>query len=240
MWVGGLRRVLDREEGMYTKWGFVAYRVCYGHSEEEWKLFLGRFQKDVKNWGEGVANVEEVREKMEIRWVDGREYGIAEGDVEGARKHFAMNEDRERGEPQGLLAPGFLAADRSSIDSYIHELRMPGQTLVDEADLGPFILVGEKRFDGRSRRALAGFDGTVRVLGSTLIDDVWPTLWWTGITVDTLWDLAVLHPSRVYVGLLVQSQIEGWTRFRNIRDAVLKKAHEWQRNGKLSSRPSGV
>ncbi|KAK4441975.1 hypothetical protein QBC34DRAFT_314059 [Podospora aff. communis PSN243] len=246
VWVRGLKRLLGRgvgegraeragARGGYERWGFVAYRVWYGHSEEEWEMFVRRFEADVKNWGEGVAGVEGLKEKMEIRWLDGREHAIAEGDVAGVRKHFAKLSEDKSGELRGLVSPAFLVADKSSIDSYLQEAKLPGQTLVDEADLGPFILVGEDHFEAQTRQARAGFDGTVRVLGSMLVDDVWPMMWWTQVSLETIWDLATLHPSCVYVGLLVQSQIEGWKKFQGVRDAVVKKAWQWKRDGRLNS-----
>jgi hypothetical protein len=48
-----------------------------------------------------------------------------------------------------------------------------------------------------------------------------------------MWNLAKLHPSRVYVGPVVQSQIEGWAKFHEVRDELLKKAVEWERQGRL-------
>ncbi|KAH6842482.1 hypothetical protein B0I37DRAFT_382030 [Chaetomium sp. MPI-CAGE-AT-0009] len=217
----------------FRSWGFVAYRLWYGHSEEEWATFLRKFEANVGNWGAGVAGAEAVKGKMEIRWVDGRDYGIAEGDVEGARKHFKRLHENEEAGLRGLNAPAFLVADRSSIDSHIHERVLPGQTLVDEADMGPFILVGRKEVD-RPDRETRGFDGTVRVLGSVLLDDVWACLSLRNVDVEDMWNLATWHPSGVYVGPVVRSQVDGWDQFRGVRDSLLTKAHEWQRQGRLN------
>ncbi len=236
MWVGALRRSMEpQSEGrppMYTKWGFVAYRLWHGHSDEQWATFLRRFEADVNNWGAGVAGAEGVKEKREIRWLDGRDLGIAEGNVEGARKHFATLDENQGAGLHGLNAPAFLVADQSSIDSYINGTKLPGQTLIDEADMSPFILVGRKAENAPGREA-RGFEGTVRVLGSVLLDDVWPCLWWRHVRVEDMWNLATWHPSFVYVGPVVQSQVEGWDRFRGLRDELLRKADEWQRHGTL-------
>ena len=222
---------------MYEKWGFVAYRLWYGHSDEQWATFLRKFEADVGNWGAGVAGTEAVREKMEIRWVDGRDHGIAEGDVEGARKHFkALHENRGAG-LHGLNAPAFLVADQSCIDSFIDGFALPGQTLLDETDMGPFILVGGKEAAGTGREA-PGFQGTVRVLGSVLLDDVWPCLWWRHVNLQDMWNLAMWHPSCVYLGPVVRSQVDGWDQFRGLRDDLVKKADEWQRQGRLNRSPS--
>ncbi|KAK4035304.1 hypothetical protein C8A01DRAFT_48454 [Parachaetomium inaequale] len=237
MWIGALRRSMEPQgEGrppLYTKWGFVAYRLWYGHSDEQWATFLRKFEADVNNWGAGVAGAEAVKEKMEIRWVDGRVHGIAEGDIEGARKHFTTLHENEGAGLHGLNAPAFLVADQSCIDLTIHDYALPGQTLIDEADTTPFILVGRKEGDGSGREA-RGFEGTVRVLVSVLLDDVWPCLWWRHVDVEDMWNLATWHPLCVYVGPVVQSQVEGWHRFQGVRDELVKKADEWQRQGRLN------
>jgi hypothetical protein len=237
MWIGALRRSMESQTDgrppMYTKWGFVAYRLWYGHSDEQWATFLRKFEADVNNWGAGVAGAEAVKEKLEIRWVDGRDVGIAEGDVEGARKHFKTLHENQGAGLHGLNAPAFLVADQSCIDSNIYDFALPGQTFIDEADLSPFILVGTKEVAG-SGRETRGFEGTVRVLGSVLLDDVWPSLWWRHVNVEDMWNLATWHPLCVYLGPVVQSQVVGWDQFERVRDELLKKADEWQRQGRVN------
>jgi hypothetical protein len=171
---------------------------------------------------------------MEIRWVDGRDVGIAEGDVDGARKHFKGLSENNGAGLNGLISPAFLVADKSCIESYINGVTIPGQTLVDEADLGPFILVGKPETEDRSTRKAPGFDGAVRVLGSVLLDEVWPCLWWMLVNLEDMWNVAAWHPSGVYVGSVVQSQVEAWEQFRGIRDDMLKKAGEWKSQGRLN------
>ncbi|KAG7291256.1 hypothetical protein NEMBOFW57_001268 [Staphylotrichum longicolle] len=240
LWVAALRRSLEpRPDGgapMHTKWGFVAYRLWYGHSDEQWATFLRKFDADVNNWGAGVAGAEAVRDKLEIRWVDGRDHGIAEGDVEGARKHFkSLNENKGAG-LHGLNAPAFLVADQDCIQSYIQGFKLPGQTLLDEMDTSPFILVGmDEPADGSSRKA-PGFEGTVKVLGSVLLLDVWPLLWWRLAHLEDLWNLATWHPWCAYVGPVVQSQVEGWNQFKELMIELFKKADEWRRQGRLTGR----
>jgi hypothetical protein len=132
----------------------------------------------------------------------------------------------------GLDAPAFLVADQSCIDSNIHDFALPGQTLIDRADMSPFILVGKKEMDGSGHKA-PGFDGTVRVLLSVLLNDVWPCLWWKHVDVEDMWNLATWHPSGVYVGPVVHSQVEGWAQLKRVKDELLKKADEWKRQGRL-------
>jgi len=58
--------------------------------------------------------------------------------------------------------------------------------------------------------------------------------------VKDMWNLATQHPSGVYVGPVVQSQIEGWYAFQGVRDELLKKAGEWQGQGRLTEAPNGL
>ncbi len=62
----------------------------------------------VGNWGEGVAGAEAVKDKVEIRWIDGRE-------------HFKTLRENGRGTGlQGLnTPPAFLVADQNCIEAYI-------------------------------------------------------------------------------------------------------------------------
>ncbi|KAJ4286204.1 hypothetical protein N0V88_008106 [Collariella sp. IMI 366227] len=144
MWVGVLRRAMGTQvEGRppaYTGWGLWRIGCGMGIRMSSGRPFENVWE-NVNKWGKGVAGAEGIKDKFEIRWVDGRDYGIVEGDVEGARKHFmALHENNGAG-LHGLNALAFLVADESCIDSNIHGAALPGQTL-NEADMGPFILVG--------------------------------------------------------------------------------------------------
>ncbi|EAQ84462.1 hypothetical protein CHGG_08476 [Chaetomium globosum CBS 148.51] len=181
---------------------------------------LGRGLREdvVAKWGEGVKGVEGIRDKMEIRWVDGRDVGIAEEDVDGARKHFkGLNENRGAG-MDGLVAPAFLVADKSSVESYTGA----AFATPDDPDFGPFILVGKLDEVDPSTHKAPGFEGAVRVLGTVLLDDVWPSLWCRLVCVEDMWNLATWHPLSIYVGSVVHSQVEGWDHFRQLRGEVPK------------------
>jgi len=234
LWVGRLRRSFapqrDGTPARYSKWGFVAYRLWYGHSAEQWATFLQRFEAGVSNWDKDVAGADQIKEKMEIRWVDGRDHAIAEGDVGGARKHFKTLQENEGAGLQGLDSPAFLVADKDCIDSYVVGFSMPRQTLIDEADLSPFILVATDDVEALTCKA-PGYEGTVRVLGSVLLGDVWPCLWRRHVHLEEMWNLARLHPSCVYVGPVVQSQIEGWEKFVKVVNEARRKAVVWGSRG---------
>lgn len=67
-------------------WGFVCYRLVYGN-EEEWNEFLKKTEEDFKRAGEWVQGFGDVKGAMGLQWIDGREHGIAENDIEAAKRY---------------------------------------------------------------------------------------------------------------------------------------------------------
>lgn len=83
-WIVKLKQKLERADD--KKWGFAAYRLTYDQSEEEWATFLEKLQADLNDWGEGESSVEDLKKTASLDWYDGKELGIAEGDIGGAKK----------------------------------------------------------------------------------------------------------------------------------------------------------
>ena len=73
----------DEVEGF----GFVAYRVSYKESEDDWAEFLGKVEQGVELGWEGVVGAEGMKKKATLQWVDGQAVGIAEGDLEGVQRY---------------------------------------------------------------------------------------------------------------------------------------------------------
>lgn len=62
--------------------GFVAYRTYYSGGDAEWDAFRAKFEADISDWGRGLEGVEEMREKSRIHWLDARDMGVEDGDIE--------------------------------------------------------------------------------------------------------------------------------------------------------------
>lgn len=62
------------------------YRLTYNQTDEEWAEFLRRFEADLADWGEGIEGADQIRDRLELRWFDGKEIGIPEGDLDIAKK----------------------------------------------------------------------------------------------------------------------------------------------------------
>ena len=69
--------------------GFDIYRLTYGSTDEEWTNFVQKVEEHVANWGEGVSGADNIKCLLKLRWHDGRELGIPEGDIEVAKKYVA-------------------------------------------------------------------------------------------------------------------------------------------------------
>ncbi|KAK3319543.1 hypothetical protein B0T19DRAFT_445351 [Cercophora scortea] len=236
LWVAAVKRALEPvpnvDAPVFDKWGFVAYRVWYGHAEGDWERFLEAFKADVEGWGE-VAGAEEIKGLARIRWIDGREVGIAEGDIEGARRHFKTLTAGMGHNLEGLKTiKAFLVADKTAIDSYLTKADLPGQNLIDPADLGGFVLVADENFDAAQAardKESPLFDGTVRVLGAVLFEDLWPQLFLSANRLSQLWPIACFHPLAVYAGPAAEYQRKKWKAFDKMRASLVGKALEWVR-----------
>lgn len=135
----------------------------------------------------------------------------------------------------------FLVADESSINSYIKFTQrplLPGQNMVDEPDLGPFIRVAEVEREEVDRTVAVdpespGFDGTVQVLGSVIFDDVWANLFVRSNPLKAYWPIAASHPNFVYTGHMAQYQKRCWRIIGLVKMALWMKADEWKKEGRL-------
>ena len=77
----------DRET---HRWGFVCYRLTYNQTDVEWADFMTELEADMHNplSGAWAGGFESIADMAGLNIHDGRELGIAEGDVEAAKKHF--------------------------------------------------------------------------------------------------------------------------------------------------------
>jgi hypothetical protein len=85
-WIANLKGYLEAPERIIEKWGFVVYRLTYSQTDEEWADFMKKLQTDVDDWGEGVLGASDIKSKATLQWKNGKELGIAEGDVGAAKK----------------------------------------------------------------------------------------------------------------------------------------------------------
>ncbi|KAJ0309701.1 hypothetical protein Brms1b_009095 [Colletotrichum noveboracense] len=135
----------------------------------------------------------------------------------------------------------FLAADKASIESYLHPIQDNAGPVIPVGDLGSFILAvgsadSERRRRGSGREEgeevaeeADGFNGILRVLGSVLFDDLWASLFRHAFRLSDLARMAEIHPRQVYVGPTVPMERDGWRKSGTWSLTVLKSFEKWQK-----------
>lgn len=86
-WILFEKMQMDQESFGFKHWGFVIYRITYDQSEEEWDEFMRILQADVDNWGDGIMGAETIKSSSQLKWIDGRDVGIAEDSFKEAEKY---------------------------------------------------------------------------------------------------------------------------------------------------------
>lgn len=105
--------------------------------------------------------------------------------------------------PNGFHDGFFLAADKSSVDSYLN----PG------VNQSGFIVAVDNNFDredtsGYRMDETPGYDGQVRVLGSLLWDDVSAQISRQSQYLEDIWPLAMQQDLQVYEGPWINEKLK--------------------------------
>ncbi|KAK4209002.1 hypothetical protein QBC37DRAFT_60435 [Rhypophila decipiens] len=240
LWVTCLKarmtRSSDQQLVTYTHWGFVAYRLDYSHSHEEWSSFLAKFNSDVSAWAEAgneehVLGASSIKQSCKITWLDGRDHGIPENDIPAARRHFASLCETKSPLINSLLLAGdvFLVADRGAISSYLNPPSLPGQESIDTSDLkSHIVLVQGSNFNAEQAardKEAPGYSGLVWVAGCALFEDVFPGLFMTLYEPKQLWNISACHPGGVYLGApLAKYQWQLWKGFNELQFELIRVA----------------
>ena len=82
-WITELQRRLGHDN---MAWSFVGYRTSKQHNDEEWNEFKHKFDKDQKNWGIELGDIEDIREISKVHWLDPKELGINSEDPDALKE----------------------------------------------------------------------------------------------------------------------------------------------------------
>jgi hypothetical protein len=201
------------------RWGFVCYRLTYTQTDAEWTDFRTKLSADMNKpgIGEWVEGFESIADMAGLEILDGRDLGIAEGDVEAAKQHF--NETYTMLPTLGRMwAQDFLVVDAQSYSSYVQpepeEERPPPPFGPCFGNRGGFVrLVDTVEYpQGMLDEMSPGYRGEMKVLSSLVFTEIYPLLATFALRPTSLWPLARLHPREVFVGHTVASQ-ETWWEF---------------------------
>jgi hypothetical protein len=221
-WIGNLKMLMNfyLENGRDRKthrWGFACYRLTYNQTDAEWAEFAKKLEADMHNpiSGEWINGFDSIADMAGLEIHDGRNLGIAEGDVEAAKEHFkktyTMLPTLGR-----MWAQNFLVIDAQSYDSYAYpepEFERPpppfGPCFGDKG--GHVRLVDMLEYPQEMLDEIApGYSGEMKVLSSLVFTDVYPLLATNALKTTDLWPLARLHPREVYLGHTNKSQEACW------------------------------
>ncbi|ORX97619.1 hypothetical protein BCR34DRAFT_607218 [Clohesyomyces aquaticus] len=235
-WITLLKSRIDRylDHGVdleRQRWGFVCYRLTYDQSEEEWETMKFELEEDLRRAGEWVEGAEKVMHTAGLQWIDGRDYGIAEGDLEGAKRHFA--EFSKLGNPDLMLrmwTQDFLVVDKRSYLSYAQPPPTPEALSPFGGECGHILLVDTSVYDPELiAQTSPGFTGSFRVLTSLIFDEVYPLIASVVQRPKDLWPLVRLHPWQLYVGPTVPTQEKAWDIYRSEKAASLSFFFKYMR-----------
>lgn len=82
-WIQKLKESIEHNEE--KRWGFTAYRLTYKETDEEWAEFLKKLNDDLNDWGDDEDGAKDIKDMASLRWFDGKEIGLPEGDIEAAK-----------------------------------------------------------------------------------------------------------------------------------------------------------
>ncbi|PYH89297.1 hypothetical protein BO71DRAFT_336994 [Aspergillus ellipticus CBS 707.79] len=238
LWVQRILKIADdvrwkipKEEQKKHGFGLVIYRLgSYDASDKLWLELKRRVNASLAYWGEGVRRVADIKPWLHVHWIDGKALGIAENDIEAAKRHFRKVAERN---PFRINTDVFLALDTFSLDSFGERPSPPGGGM-SEGDFRSHILAVDAHFNPAAppeeyAHKSPGFDGTMRILTRLVWNDLYAMLTLKSATLADLWPLAMDHPWKVYTGNPVPRKLALWRRHNRMQATILGPLVEAQR-----------
>ncbi|KAL4807914.1 hypothetical protein BDV18DRAFT_109861 [Aspergillus unguis] len=234
-WIRDTIRNMEFEENEIKASGLVVYRLTYGQTEAEWTAFRQKIDAHISNWGGGHTGSEDLKPYLKLHWRDGQALGIAEGDIEAAKKHYNDTQSDSTDLPFAyndiINDNAFLIIDQPSYDSYMTPSYSAATSAVLPGDFTGFLLAIDPSYDeeeGPHRPdETPGFYGQVRILGSLIWGDLYALLASQAATLDDFWPLVLDHPNQVYVGLTVPMQVHAWRQLNGTRGILMRELTEF-------------
>ncbi|KAJ5511936.1 hypothetical protein N7453_004039 [Penicillium expansum] len=187
-----------KKEGKQEKYGLAVYRLTYGQTESEWTEFVRKVEAHVSDWGKGHTGSSAIKEHLKLRWLDGKELGISEGDVDASKEHFQNIKDGNDDWSE-VEDSAFLVVDSASFASYMTKSYSPATSKLIPGDFTGFLLAVDPDFDpekGITRSDESpGYTGQMRILGSLVWSDLYSLLSAQTSYLEDHWPLASEHPN---------------------------------------------
>lgn len=71
--------------------GLAIYRLTHGQPESEWLEFVKRLEDHISDWGAGQDGSDSIKPYLKLHWLDGKELGLAENDIEAAKQYVILH-----------------------------------------------------------------------------------------------------------------------------------------------------
>ncbi|KAJ5188412.1 Major facilitator superfamily domain general substrate transporter [Penicillium cf. griseofulvum] len=214
-----------KKEGKEEKYGLAVYRLTYGQTESEWTEFVRKVEAHVSDWGKGQTGSSAIKEHLKLHWLDGKELGIPEDDVDAAKQHF-KNDIKGSDDWSMLQGEAFLVVDSASFASYTTNSYSPVTSRFIPGDFAGFLLAIDPTFDpekGIERPDESpGYNGQMRILGSLVWSDLYSLLSAQTFLLEDYWPLASEHPNMVYVGPTIPWQRFIWQNHNEMRWILIR------------------
>lgn len=82
-----------------TDRGIAIYRLTHEQSESEWNEFVLKLEAHISNWGQGQSGSDIIKPHLKLHWIDGKELGLTEGDIEAVKKYVFLPVISSQGSP---------------------------------------------------------------------------------------------------------------------------------------------
>ncbi|RDW88044.1 hypothetical protein BP6252_00076 [Coleophoma cylindrospora] len=216
---------LQNKVGM-QRFGFVAYRISYKESDEDWATFITKFESGLNSGWEGVLGADTIKGKAYLQWIDGKKEGLPEGDFAAVQNHFKSFSKSD------MLLPGLdktvcLALDAICISSFANT--RAGDR---KGDYRGFVTAIDCNSSDNGRRPLPrGYEGHVKIIDQLIWTDLYAQIAARHAqNLIDFWGLAARHPWAVYIGPTVGVRRKKWREMRDVLETMLKGWKDGGRN----------
>ncbi|KAJ5400287.1 hypothetical protein N7465_010776 [Penicillium sp. CMV-2018d] len=261
-WIQKLLRVHEASLGMqpwerqHYGFGLAIYRAAHMFSDEQWEGLKRDLEAHLSAWGDDVQGADELKPLLKLHWFDCKELGFETfNPVTSARRHF--QEIRSSDEWSHKIAPSvFLLIDNMGAGSYIdEELRasftkdkgllkgdFQGHVLSVDADFDDSATVAGDTANEDSQFEVFEYPGRMRILGNLVWSELYPMLMLQSVVLQNFWLQAGAHPTKVYTGPIVPSQVEPWKERNAMKTLMMDSFVEFlkEKNPTLAGKVKGL
>lgn len=123
----------------------------------------------------------------------------------------------------------FLVVDRFSYLSY--KMQIPEKHKPYGDNGGHVRLIDPQVYDDTFiKKTCPGFSGSLKILTSLVLDEIYPLVSSVALRPKDFWPLARLHPNQVYVGPTVAAQEIQWDEERSMKALMMPRMFDYIEN----------